>query len=205
MSETHRKWKILNGNISWTFLPLLYQLIIAIVLDLALVIVGAQLWKKANKIDPASEKSPVKFWLWNNMGVIACVIAFVPFIILLLNNKDLDKKTKTIATVVAIIALMIGGVASYDWNPVSVEDKDAAMQTISGNVYWAPFGKVYHTSEDCQALNQSETLTYGTVEQAIAAGRTRLCAFCAKRDNISGVVTDKPVEEIVDEIVDDAA
>lgn len=193
---------ILNGNISWTFLPLLYQLIIALVLDLALVIVGAQLWKKANKISPASEKNPVKFWLWNNMGVIACVIAFVPFIILLLNNKEVDKKTKTIATVVAIIALLIGGVASYDWNPVSIEQKDAAMQTISGNVYWAPFGKVYHTSEDCQALNQSETLTYGTVEQAIAAGRTRLCAFCAKRDNISGVVTDKPVEEIVEEIVD---
>lgn len=196
---------ILNGNIAWTFLPMLYQLIIALVLDLALVIVGAQLWKKANKISPASEKNPVKFWLWNNMGVIACVIAFVPFIILLLNNKEVDKKTKTIATVVAIIALLIGGVASYDWNPVSIEQKDAAMQTISGNVYWAPFGKVYHTSEDCQALNQSETLTYGTVEQAIAAGRTRLCAFCAKRDNISGVVTDKPVDEIVEDIVDDAA
>ena len=43
-----------------------------------------------------------------------------------------------------------------------------------------------------------------TVEQAIEAGRTRLCAFCAKRDNINGVVTDKPVEEIED-IVDDAA
>ena len=74
---------ILNGTISWTFLPLLYQLIIALVLDLAFVIVGAQLWKKANKISPASKKNPVKFWLWNNMGVIACVLAFVPFIILL--------------------------------------------------------------------------------------------------------------------------
>ena len=142
------------------------------------------------------------------MGVIACVLAFVPFIVLLLNNKEVDKKTKTIATVVAIIALLIGGVASYDFNPVSIEQKDAAVATISGNVYWAPFGKVYHTSEDCQALNQSETLTYGTVEQAIAAGRTRLCAFCAKRDHIDGVVTDKPVEEIEDsevQSVNDAA
>ncbi len=197
---------ILNGTITWTFLPLLYQLIIFLVLDLAFVIVGAQLWKKANKIKPASEKNPVIFWLWNNMGVIACTIAFIPFVILILNNKDVDKKTKTIATVVAIIALLIGGVSSYDFNPVSAEQKDAAVATIAGNVYWAPFGKVYHTSQDCQALNQSETLTYGTVEQAIENGRTRLCAFCAKRDNISGVVTDKPVEEIDDsEIVDDAA
>jgi len=200
---------IMNGTITWTFLPVLYQLIIAIVLDLALVIVGAQLWKKANKIRPASKKNATKFWLWNNMGVIACVIAFVPFIILLLSNKNLDKKTKTIATVVAIIALLIGGVSSYDFNPVSQEEKEAAVSTISGNVYWAPFGKVYHTSEDCQALNQSETLTYGTVEQAIAAGRTRLCAFCAKRDEISGVVTDQPVEDIVEDVIeseeDDAA
>ena len=197
---------ILNGTISWTFLPLLYQLIIALVLDLAFVIIGAQLWKKANKISPASEKNPLKFWLWNNMGVIACVLAFVPFIILLLNNKEVDKKTKTIATVVAIIALLIGGVASYDFNPVSIEDKNAAVEAISGNVYWAPFGKVYHTSEDCQALNQSETLTYGTVEQAIEAGRTRLCAFCAKRDNIDGVVTDNPVDEVeVEDTQDNAA
>jgi hypothetical protein len=197
---------ILNGTISWTFLPLLYQLIIALVLDLVFVIVGAQPWKKANKISPASKKNPVKFWLWNNMGVIACVLAFVPFIILLLNNKEVDKKTKTIATVVAIIALLIGGVASYDFNPVSIEDKNAAIEAISGNVYWAPFGKVYHTSEDCQALNQSETLTYGTVEQAIEAGRTRLCAFCAKRDNIDGVVTDKSVDEVeVEDVQDNAA
>ena len=46
------------------------------------------------------------------------------------------------------------------------------------------------THEDCQALNQSDSLTYGTVEQAIAENRTRLCAFCAKKDDIQGVVTD---------------
>ena len=57
-------------------------------------------------------------------------------------------------------------------------------------VYWAPFGKVYHTHEDCSSLNQSETLTVGTVEQAVAAGRTRLCYFCAQQDNITTVVTD---------------
>ena len=57
-------------------------------------------------------------------------------------------------------------------------------------MYWTRFGHVYHTHTDCQALNQSEELTYGTVEQAIAANRTRLCAFCAKRDAITGVVTD---------------
>jgi len=182
---------ILAGKLTMTFMPLMYQLIAFIVLDLVCVIIGAQLWKKANHIDPASEKNKVKFWLWNNMGVIVAIVAFVPLIILMLTNKDLDKRTKTICVVVAAIALLIGGAASVDYNPVSEEQKDAAVQVLGDTeVLWAPFGKVYHTHEDCQALNNSETLTLGTVDQAIAAGRTRLCSFCAKRDAIEGVVTD---------------
>ena len=182
---------VVIGKINLTFLPQLWQLIIFLVLDLACVIVGSQLWKKANHIKPASEANKVKFWLWNNMGVIACVICFLPIIILMLTNKDLDKKTKVIATVVAIIALLIGGVASYDFNPVSQEQLAAAEAALGDEtVYWAPFGKVYPTHEDCGALNNTETLTAGTVEQAVASNRTRLCSFCANKDNITGVVTD---------------
>jgi hypothetical protein len=108
----------------------------------------------------------------------------------MLSNKNLDKKTKVIATVVAVIALLIGGVASYDFNPVSQEQLAAAESAITDDVYWSPFGHVYHTHDDCQALNHSDELTYGSVEQAVAANRTRLCSFCAKRDEITGVVTD---------------
>lgn len=182
---------MLIGKISFTFMPTVTQIIIALVIDLVCVIIGSQLWKKANHIKPASEKNKFLFWLWNNMGLIVCTIAFLPFVILALTNKDTDKKTKTIATVVAVIALLIGGVASYDFNPVSEEQQQAAIEAISEDVYWSPFGKVYHTHEDCQSLNQSDTLTYGTVEKAIAANRTRLCAFCARKDNIEGVVTDE--------------
>lgn len=189
-------WFVFIGKINLTFLPSMAQLIAFLVLDLACVIIGSQLWKKANHIKPASEKNKVLFWLWNNMGLIVCAIAFVPFIILALTDKKADKKTKAIATVAAIIALLIGGVTGIDWNPVSEEQQQAAMSAIEGNVLWAPFGKVYHLDETCQALNQSETLTEGTVEQAIAEGRTRLCAFCAKRNDVEGVVTDKNVEDV---------
>ena len=157
------------GKLDLKFIAQIPQLIGFLVLDLIAVIVGAQLWKKANHIDPMA-------------------ICFFPFIILVLTNKDADKKTKTIATVAAVICLLIGGVASYDWNPVSEEMKAAAMDVLEGEtVYWTTFGKVYHTHDDCSHLNQSETLTYGTVEQAIAANRVRLCKTCAKRDNVSGV------------------
>ena len=198
---------VVLGKVDLRFMSQLAQLIVFLVLDLACVIIGAQLWKKANHIKPASEKNKLMFWLWNNMGVIVCAVAFLPFIIVVLTSKDVDKKTKAIATVVAVIALLIGGVSSYDWNPVSVEQQQAAMAAISDDVYWTRFGKVYHTHDDCQALNQSEELTYGTVEQAIAANRTKLCSFCAKRDAITGVVTDDVnVNELVEEVTEgDAA
>ena len=186
-------------TIKITFMSTIVAVVILLVLDLICVIVAAQLWKKANRIDPASKKNKLKFWLWNNLGLIVAAFAFIPFIILALADKKADKKTKTIAVVVAIIALLIGGLCSYDWNPISAEEKDAAVAQISGNVYWTPFGHVYHTSVDCQALNNSDTVTTGSVEEAIAANRGRLCAFCAKRDSINteGMLVDGDVDEVV--------
>jgi hypothetical protein len=183
---------ILVGKFNLKFLPSMWQIIIMLVLDLILIIVGASFWKKANHISPASEKNKLKFWLWNNMGVLVTVICFVPFLVLLLLNKDLDKKTKGILCAVAVVAMLLAGAGSYDYNPVSEEMQKAAVQTLGDEtVYWAPFGKVYHTHKDCQALNQSDTLTYGTVAEAIAANRSRLCAFCARKDEITGVATDE--------------
>ena len=75
------------------------------------------------------------------------------------------------------------------------------MEAISTDVYWSPFDKVYHTHEDCSSLNQTGTLTVGTVEQAIAENRTRLCSFCARQDEITGVVTDD--QELNDEYIDE--
>ncbi len=178
------------------------MMIVFLVLDLIALIIGSQLWKKANHIRPASEKNKAAFWLWNNLGLIVAVFAFVPFIVLVLLNKDADKKTKTIATVAAVIALLIGGASSIDYNPISQEQQQAAIAAINRDVYWAPYGKVYHTHDDCSAIRASTELTYGTVEQAIAAGRTRLCSFCAKRDAIdtSNLLTDN--KEVSDEDVE---
>ena len=114
----------------------LYWLIGALAVDLILVIIGSQLWKKSNRLDPASKASKVKFFLWNNMGLIASVICFLPLIILLLANKDLDGKTKKIATVVAVIALIIASLFSIDFDPVSAEELAEAQQTVgNGSVY----------------------------------------------------------------------
>ena len=59
----------LFGKITISFMNTLTFLIILIVLDLVFLVIGSQLWKKANHINPASKKNPTKFWLWNNMGL----------------------------------------------------------------------------------------------------------------------------------------
>ena len=114
---------LLIGKINIPFLnkllPTVWQCVVALGLDFAAVVAGAQLWKKANHIDPVSEKNKLKFWLWNNMGVIAAAFCFIPFIILVLTNKDIDKKSKTIATVAAAVLLVGAELLNYDWNPVS--------------------------------------------------------------------------------------
>lgn len=178
------------GKIDLMFCPVLYQAIGFLVLDLVCVIIGSQLWKKANHIKPASEKNPLTFWLWNNLGLIVSVLAFLPLIIIILSNKESDKKTKTIATIAAVICLAIGGVTSYDFYPVSAEQQQAAMATITADVYWTKYGKVYHTHKDCQHLNRTEELIYGSVEQAIAENHVRLCKTCASKDGIQNVATE---------------
>lgn len=164
-----------------TSVPPLYQGLAFLAIDLILVIIGAQLWKKANHIKPASEKNAVIFWLWNNMGVIVCAVAFLPFVVLLLKNEKADQKTKTVGTVAAIIALLIAGVASYDFNPISAEQVE---QYTNSTVYWTEYGSRLHTHNDCQALSRTapENLHSGTISEAEAAGRSTLCKYCEKRD-----------------------
>ena len=154
--------------------------IIAIVLDLICVIIGAQLWKKSNDIDPASEKNKVKFFLWNNMGVIAAIIALAPLIVIFLKDKKLDAKKKKILVIIAAVALGIAMLTGIDWNPASQEDLEAAQSEIGdGTVYWTAFGKSYHLDPDCHTLSRSSTIYSGTIEEAFAANRNDPCDFCA--------------------------
>ena len=173
-----------SGVINWfSGINITLFLIICIILDLAFFIPGSLLWKKANHIDPVSEANKSKFWAINNLGTILSVLAFLPIIIVVLTNKDLDKKSKTIVTVVAAIALIVAGVSSYDFNPVSKEQLEKAEKEVvnaSGGktVYWAPHSKKYHVDPDCPAFSQSETVYEGTVRQAFERNLTDPCRRC---------------------------
>ena len=200
-------------------LPKLSQmawLIILIVVDLIFVVIGSSLWKKANHIDPASEKNKTKFWLWNNLGVIASIVAFLPLIIIIFTNKDLDGKTKKVAGIVAIVALLIGGLTSYDFNPVSSEQLEAARAEILANgnydvnangepvVYWLEHSRKYHINKDCSAINRSNTsdeIKRGTIDAAYEHGLTEPCRICIKK--IEKLQETNPTEKKVPEDIGD--
>lgn len=174
----------LTGTINW--FPKMSEvsfLVLFIVLDLLFFVPASLLWKKANHIDPASEKNKVKFWIVNNLGTILSVLAFLPIIILVLTDKDMDKKSKGIVTAVAVIALIIAGLTGYDFNPVSAEqlakaEKEVNAVSEKGVVYWAPHSKKYHVDKDCPAFSRSETVFEGTVRQAFEKGLTDPCRRC---------------------------
>ena len=155
----------------------------AVCLILIFVIIGSQLWKKANRIDPVSKKNKLKFFLWNQMGLIAAVIAFFPLVLLLLQNKELDKKTKQILGIVAVVAFLIAGAFSIDYNPVSSEDLEQAKSESyvlsDGTCYWTRWGKKYHYDLECYTLNRSAVIYEGTIEEAFEANRTSPCSVCA--------------------------
>ena len=158
---------------------MLYWQLGFIIVDAILVIVGAQFWKRANDVDPASEDNPVKFFLWNQMGLIAAAVCLAPLVILLISNKDLDKKTKNILVPVAAAALVIAGLFSWDWNPMSEEEMTQTINEFSTEtVYYTRFGRSYHLNPDCQSLKNSSIVFEGTIQDALDAGRNDPCDFC---------------------------
>src|SRR5690348_12471826 len=84
-----RQHKFDHGN-----LPLLIGLLVGIAI---FAIAGSMLWKAANRHDPARESDRSKFFFQNQLGAIMSVIAFVPLVFLILNDKDLDPQSKKIA------------------------------------------------------------------------------------------------------------
>ena len=204
----------LTNVINWfSGLELSTFLIICIVLDLIFVIIGSLLWKKANHIDPISEENKARFWLWNNLWVILSVIAFLPLIILVFTDKDLDKKSKKLVGWIAIAALAIAGLASYDYNPVSSEQLERAEKEVlqvspSGTVYWATYSKKYHVDKDCPAFSNSETVYEGTVRDAYERWLSDPCRRCIPEyhededaDNTRTEIKDSDYEDVLWDLI----
>ncbi|MDR2931118.1 MAG: hypothetical protein LBV06_09485 [Propionibacteriaceae bacterium] len=175
----------LNGFMVW--------LIVAIVVIGAFALGGSMLWKKSNRLDPASEKDPIRFFVQNQLGAIITIVAFLPLIILIFMNKDMDGKQKGIAGAIGIIAMLAVGAASIDYAPPSQEqmtEQEAIVKAYTGSdqVYWVKNGSVYHlcaedpaTGSTIAALARGDAdqnpVVAGTVADAVAAGKERLSMY----------------------------
>ena len=175
-----------------------------IVIDLIFVIVGSMLWKKANRFDPASKKDKTKFFLQNQLGVIIAVVAFLPLVILIFTNKDLDGKQKGILGGIAIVALLAAGILSADFNPPSVEEyaeQTSRIEELTGSnsVYWTKSGTKYHIYDDCSHIssNRTDEIFNGTVANARELKNiTELCKTCENRAvKTKGIVSTEEIEE----------
>ena len=168
----------------------LLYLIIFLVLDLIFLIIGSQLWKKANHLDPCSRENKFRFFIQNQLGAIVAILCFVPFIIVIFASKNskLNTKEKWIAAAVAIVALLIGVFSSIDYHPVSQEDVDQAISLDQAQVYVTAFGHCFHLDENCQSLhNTGELIAIEAGEETTTAAREatrqgyRLCKFCERQ------------------------
>jgi hypothetical protein len=157
-------------------------LIAAIVVIAIFAIAGSLLWKRANQADPASRSEPIRFFVQNQLGVIISIVAFLPLIVLIFTNKNMAGQQKAVAGIIGIVALVVAGLASYSFNPPSVEQYQAETQRVhelTGQdlVYWTKEGNVYHLCQAASAVNlesKDNTIYSGTVGDAHAAGKERL-------------------------------
>jgi len=165
-------------------------LIVLIVAALIFAVIGSLLWKKSNRLDPASEKDKTKFFIQNQLGLIISIIAFLPLVILIFTNKNLSGKQKGLVGSIAVIALLIAGVTGIDLNPPSQEqylEQTEQVKSLNDGlnfVYWTKSGRSYHLYQDCSYINTDRTdeIFEGTVAQARELKNiTDLCDRCANR------------------------
>ncbi len=185
--------------------------IVLIVVDLAFAIIGSSLWKKSNRLDPPARAAGFRFFLQSQLGLFTAVIAFLPLVIVILTNKNLEGKQKAILGGVAGLALVIAGITGTDFNPPSVEEYTEQTQRIEeltgvNHVYWTKSGSKYHIYDDCHTINREVTteIFQGTVAQARELKNiTELCKVCenrAEKEKEKNPLDEIPPTEISDKI-----
>jgi hypothetical protein len=121
-----RQHKFDHGN-----LPLLIGLLVVIA---AFAIGGSLMWKAANKHDPASRAEPFRFFVQNQLGAIITVLAFLPLLVLIFMDKDMDPKNKKIAGGIGAVLALAATLIGVDFNPASVEQYTEDMNKCAAEI-----------------------------------------------------------------------
>ena len=121
-----RQHKFDHGN-----LPLLIGLLVVIA---GFAIAGSLMWKAANKHDPARKADTAKFFFQNQLGAIITVIAFLPLLVLIFMDKDMDPKNKKIAGGIGALLAVAATLIGVEFNPASVEQYTEDMNSCAAQI-----------------------------------------------------------------------
>jgi hypothetical protein len=151
-----RQHKFDHGN-----MPLLIGILVAIAI---FAIAGNLMWKAANKQDPARESDPARFFFQNQLGAIITVIAFLPLIVLIFMDKDMDPKNKKIAGGIGVVLAAIAAFIGVDFNPPSVEQYTKDMNACAAEI------KSGQPTKDCspEVAEQAKAIAQDTATVADA-------------------------------------
>ncbi|MGE5064125.1 MAG: hypothetical protein ACM3IG_08670 [Myxococcales bacterium] len=161
-----RQHKFDHGN-----LPLLIGLLVVIAI---FAIGGNLMWKAANRHDPARESDPARFFFQNQLGAIITVIAFLPLIVLIFMDKDMDPKNKKIAGGIGVVLAAVAAFIGIDFNPPSVEKYTQDMNKCAAEI------KANQPTNDCSPevaqqaqdiARDSKTVTDATKTPANPSGQ----------------------------------
>ncbi|HVM21759.1 MAG TPA: hypothetical protein VM308_00465 [Sphingomicrobium sp.] len=112
-------------------LPLLIGILVGIAL---FAIAGSLMWKAANRHDPARKADKARFFFQNQLGAIITVIAFLPLLVLIFMDKDMDPKNKQIAGGVGVALAVLATLIGVSWDPPSVEQYTEDMNACAEQI-----------------------------------------------------------------------
>lgn len=115
-----------NGN-----MPLLIGLLVGIAV---FAIAGSMMWKAAYRKDPASKANPASFFFQNQLGAIMTVLAFLPLLVLIFMDKNMDPKNKQIAGGVGAVLAVIATLMGVNFKPASVEQYTEDMNACASQI-----------------------------------------------------------------------
>jgi hypothetical protein len=136
-------------------LPLLIGLLVVIAI---FAIGGNLMWKAANKNDPAREADTARFFFQNQLGAIITVIAFLPLLVLIFMDKDMDPKNKKIAGGVGVVLAIVATLFGVSYHPPSVEQYTKDMNKCAAEI------KANQPTTDCspEVADQAKAIAQDT-------------------------------------------
>ena len=198
------------GAVRMLFMGNQTECIIDIIVAGVLVVLAAQLWKKANHIHPVKSHNKFIQFCWNQLGVLMAGIIFAPLAIIMITKSDkIDERMKKIVSVVLAVVFLAASAGSADYHPVTQDDVNEVLAEAEENgwtsedlVFFTKYGYKYHYYEDCQALKNSNTVTQGPLEEVVEGHHTDPCSFCVAWAAREGKGTDESVADVVEDALE---